>query len=236
MRPKARCSFPNAKSNQTALLRPWQCFAVPPKRWSMSRVSTINDPDCWRKLERLERIVEFHRQAELSEQFNVSSRDTQGILASSAALKVLGVWNHHDWWAKLPDQDLTPAQKDELRWDVYQQWMMLNGMLVKTIGTKLFGNEQSGMIKRVFTGIRRLRTDAGKREASAALVVSDRIDLVPPIRDREVVPRHRQRSLESRRTTQWPTTRDAAQCFRRSETWRALHGCGDGPNLLPRVR
>ena len=128
------------------------------------------------KARRLERIVEFHRQAELSEQFNVSSRDTQGILASSAALKVLGVWDRHDWWAGLPDQDLTPAQKDKLRWDVYQQWMMLDGMLVKTIGTKLFGNEQSGMIRRVFTGIRRLPTDAGKREASAALVVSDRID------------------------------------------------------------
>ncbi len=128
------------------------------------------------KAGRLERIVEFHRQAELSEQFNVSSRDTQGILASSAALKVLGVWDHHDWWTRLPDQDLTPAQKDKLRWDAYQQWMMLNGMLVKTIGTKLFGNEQSGMIKRVFTGLRRLSTDAGKREATTALVVSDRID------------------------------------------------------------
>lgn len=125
---------------------------------------------------RLEKIVEFYRQSELCEQYNVSSRDTEGIAASSAALKALGIWDQRDWWARLPVEDLTPQQRDRLQWDAYQQWLMLDGMLVKTIGTRLLGTDRSGSTLQLLSALRRMRSSAGKREAEAALVVSDRID------------------------------------------------------------
>ncbi len=128
------------------------------------------------RLERVRRIVEFHQQSELCEQYNVMSRDTQGIMASSAALRSLGIWETRDWWAHLPDDELTPEQRDQLQWDVYQQWLMLDGMLVKTIGTRLFGTSNSGSSGRLLSAIRRLGSEAGKHEAALALLVSERID------------------------------------------------------------
>ncbi|MFK8110816.1 MAG: protein kinase [Rubripirellula sp.] len=126
--------------------------------------------------QRITRIVDFYRFAELSEQCNVTSRDTHGILASTASLQALEVWDKPDWWSHLPDQDLMPNQRDQLRWDVYQQWLMLDGMLVKTIGTRLFGPSKSGGTARLLPALRRMRSSTGKSEATAALVVSDRID------------------------------------------------------------
>lgn len=128
------------------------------------------------RAQRIERIVDFYRMAELSEQFNVMSRDTQGIMAATSSLHSIGVWDKEDWWNHLPGQDLTSEQLDRLRWDVYQQWLMLDGMLVKTIGTRLFGVSNSSEKPRLFSALRNLRSGAGKTEATAALVVSDRID------------------------------------------------------------
>lgn len=129
------------------------------------------------RIDRLEKLTAFYRQAEMSEEFNVMSRDTQGIMAATAALRSLGIWDRLDWWAHLPDQDLNPQQSDQLRWDAYQQWLMLDGMLVKTIGTRLFGVMQnSGGGGRLLRALRRMQTGAGRDEAEAALVVSDRID------------------------------------------------------------
>ncbi len=132
------------------------------------------------RAERLEKIAEFYRQAELSEQFNVISRDTQGILASTASLQAIGAWDSPDWWSKLPADDLTPSQTDQLRWDVYQQWLMLDGMLIKTIGTRLFGSTNASSTMRMLSALRRMGSGAGKREADAALVACDRIDLFRP--------------------------------------------------------
>ncbi len=129
------------------------------------------------RVDRLEKIAAFYRHAELSEQYNVSSRDTQGIVASTNSLQAIGVWDTTDWWARLPAEDLSPQQKDKLCWDVYQQWLMLDGMLVKTIGTRLFGSTSASSTRRLLTALRRMGGGAGKREADAAIVVSDRIDL-----------------------------------------------------------
>ena len=125
---------------------------------------------------RLEKLTEFYRQAELCEQYNVMSRDTEGIMAATAALQALDVWDKSDWWMHLPETELNPHQRDRLRWDVYQQWLMLDGMLVKTIGTRLFGVMQTGGGGRLLRALRRMQTGAGLEEAEAALIVSDRID------------------------------------------------------------
>ncbi|KAA1260760.1 Serine/threonine-protein kinase PknD [Rubripirellula obstinata] len=128
------------------------------------------------RLQRLEKLTDFYQQSELGQQYNVMSRDTEGIMASTAALKSLGVWDKPDWWMHLPQQDLNPDRRDRLRWDVYQTWLMLDGMLIKTIGTRLFGVMQEGGGGRLLRALRRMQSGAGIEEAEAAIVVSDRID------------------------------------------------------------
>ncbi|MCC9658194.1 protein kinase domain-containing protein [Rhodopirellula halodulae] len=134
------------------------------------------------KASRLQQLVTFYDQAEKSEQFGIMSRDTQGIMAASAALKSLNIWHQRDWWNHLPDEDLSPLQQEQLRWDAYQQWIVLNGLLVKTIGTRLFGVMQASESNsesndRLWKAVLAMQTKAGIAEAEASKVVSQRIDL-----------------------------------------------------------
>ena len=128
------------------------------------------------KSRRVEQLVEFYRHSDIHERLNVMSRDTKAITACISGLNALQIWEIDDWWFRLPDQDLSPAQKDELRWDVYQQLMLLDAMLVKLSGVRLIGSERIARSKLIRGARRFLGTNAGKREAAAAQVVSDRLD------------------------------------------------------------
>lgn len=129
------------------------------------------------KANRIEALVDFYTLAETVEQQNVLSRDTKALLACTTALKRLGIWDRADWWTGLPDQDLSAEQIDRLRWDVYQQLMLMDAMLVKSIGVRLTGEGRVGGPSALLRAAGRLlTTNAGKAEAKAALVVSDRID------------------------------------------------------------
>lgn len=129
------------------------------------------------KVNRVGALVEFYRLADVVEQQNVLSRDTKALLACTTALKKLGIWDRVDWWTALPDQDLSPQQIDTLRWDVYQQLMLMDAMLVKAIGVRLTGEGRlGGTVGMWRTAGRMLTTNAGKAEAEAVLIVSDRLD------------------------------------------------------------
>ena len=129
------------------------------------------------KADRLQRIVSFYQHADIHERLNVMSRDTKAMTACISGLKSLDIFDKDDWWFRLPDEDLSAAQRDQLRWDVYQQLMLLDAMLTKTIGVRLIGTEKIASRSGLIRGARRfLGTDAGKREAAAVLVVSDRLD------------------------------------------------------------
>lgn len=134
------------------------------------------------KAERLQRLVSFYDLSEQAEEFGIMSRDTQGIMAASNALKALGIWEQRDWWNYLPHEDLSANQKDQLLWDAYQQWIILDGMLVKTIGTRLFGvmkhsDGESDSSERLWKAWTAMQTKAGIAEAQAAKVVSERVEL-----------------------------------------------------------
>ncbi|KLU01675.1 Serine/threonine-protein kinase PknB [Rhodopirellula islandica] len=134
------------------------------------------------KAERMQRLVSFYDLAEQAEEFGIMSRDTQGIMAASNAVKALGVWEQRDWWNYLPNEDLSANQRDQLLWDTYQQWIILDGMLVKTIGTRLFGvmkhsDGQSDSGERLWKAWMAMQTKAGIAEAQAAKVVSERVEL-----------------------------------------------------------
>ncbi|WP_182867198.1 protein kinase domain-containing protein [Rhodopirellula sp. JC639] len=129
------------------------------------------------KADRLNALVDFYALAETVEQQNVLSRDTKALLACTTALKRLGIWDRADWWTGLPDEDLSAEQLDRLQWDVYQQLMLMDAMLVKSIGVRLSGQGRVGGAGAMLRAAGRLlTTNAGMTEAQAALVVSDRID------------------------------------------------------------
>ncbi|MDA8744070.1 protein kinase [Rubripirellula amarantea] len=131
--------------------------------------------------DRIERIVRFYHHADQSRLHNTMSKDAEAIVESVASLNALGIWNRDDWWYALPDQDLTPTQSDDLRHDVYQQLMVLDALLIKTIATRLAGADRIGTGRTLLPSlVRFLRTDIGKREARAAIVISDRLDRFRP--------------------------------------------------------
>lgn len=129
------------------------------------------------RAERMRAIVEFYRLRDYVQDQNILSRDTKALLAAETSLKTLGIWAHQDWWNEIPGKDLSAAQRDRLCWDIYQQMMLIDAMLIKTIGVRLTGDGRvggaAGMIR---VGGRFLTTNAGKPEAEEALIVSDQID------------------------------------------------------------
>ncbi len=130
------------------------------------------------KAERLSRISDFYRYADQTHEQNLLSRDTKAIMSCTAGLRSLGILDQDDWWFRLPDEDLSPAQQDKLRWAVYQQLLTLDAVLVKSIGTRVSGPSRPGIANSLLPAIRRMvSTDAGKREAAAALIVSDRAEM-----------------------------------------------------------
>lgn len=129
------------------------------------------------KEDRIDRLVQFYRLAEITNAQNVTSRDSRAITAGRQSLESLGVWDRDDWWNHLPTEDLTPDQADQLAWDVYQQWMLINGMLVKSAGTRLTGPDRKSAAAKLLPAVRRfLRTDAGVRESKAVIAISRRIE------------------------------------------------------------
>ena len=139
-------------------------------RWNPTRQRVIA------KSQRIQRLVQFYEQADYAHQQNYLSRDTSGLMAAKAALEAVGVWDHVDWWRHLPDQDLTAIQQEHLRESVYQQLLSLDGLLIKGIGKRLSGDRQLNSSSSFLTMLRRfIRTDAGKEEARAALLVSQRV-------------------------------------------------------------
>ena len=122
------------------------------------------------KVNRLRNIVRFYRLAEYGEETNFLSRDTEAMTAITSALDAVGVWDHGDWWANLPADDLSPVQLDDLRLEVYRQLVLLSGLCVKFVGTKTLGsgnNALRGGFLRTFLSKR------GREEAKAAIVVCE---------------------------------------------------------------
>lgn len=134
-----------------------------------------------RKRDRLQRIVHFYQQADLSHIYNALNRDTKATLASTSALDAMGVLETDTWWNALPDEDLTPRQQDRLRWDVYRQLTILDALMVKAIGTRLSGSNRRGKTAQILSLTERYRTTSlGKPEAEIALTLCDRIDRFRP--------------------------------------------------------
>lgn len=77
------------------------------------------------RLAQVDRVVEYYRLAELGEERNFDQRDVEARAYIGAALTKLGIRQHGDWWAHLPEEILTAEQLDQLRQDVYHKLNLL---------------------------------------------------------------------------------------------------------------
>ncbi|MCA9141022.1 MAG: hypothetical protein KDB00_29835, partial [Planctomycetales bacterium] len=114
------------------------------------------------------------------EDFDHLARDSEAIVLFQASLDELGVWDSNTWWDDLPDDDLTPLQRDRLRWQVYRVLSALNSLYVTKM-VALMGSDSKGGTPSALKMFRSyLSTSIGKREAMASVELTNRIETFRP--------------------------------------------------------
>jgi serine/threonine protein kinase len=78
--------------------------------------------------DRVHRIVEFYKHSYDAERTVVEANphpDQKATLASlTKAMSAMRVHDHEKWWENLPDEGLLPAQRDQLKRDVYREMIL----------------------------------------------------------------------------------------------------------------
>ncbi|MCA9235890.1 MAG: protein kinase [Planctomycetales bacterium] len=78
--------------------------------------------------ERASQLSEFQRLGETAEELNFFQHDAEAQALLYDALDRIGAFDHGDWWNHLPADDLTPAQLDDLQFDVYRKLVLLTAV------------------------------------------------------------------------------------------------------------
>jgi serine/threonine protein kinase/Flp pilus assembly protein TadD len=88
--------------------------------------------------DRAERLAGFYESTDQAERLEAEQSTRADNFADSGAAAVgerglarLDVFEPGEWWNRLPDDDLTQAQRDRLREDVYHQLLLLAGVRAK---------------------------------------------------------------------------------------------------------
>jgi serine/threonine protein kinase/Flp pilus assembly protein TadD len=68
--------------------------------------------------DRVQRLVNFYRLADEAERLAFEEKIADTLAAGQSALNIVDVMRTPDWWAHLPDTDLTAAQRDHLQNEV----------------------------------------------------------------------------------------------------------------------
>ncbi len=85
-----------------------------------------------RRRAHIQRLARFHRLSAQAEELAIFENNEEAISACWSALEALSVFDHNDWWAHLPDDDLSPQQADRLRQRVYDQLILLSMFKAKS--------------------------------------------------------------------------------------------------------
>ncbi|MEQ9410764.1 MAG: protein kinase [Fuerstiella sp.] len=125
------------------------------------------------KADRLKRITEFYRLTEAAQQANYLAQDEDEIIATVAALELLGIWKHADWWNHLPVEDLNAAQHDQLQQAVYRALVLLASTYTKLTGLRTLGGGADRMPETMSERLGAIFSQGGKDEARATLAITD---------------------------------------------------------------
>jgi len=80
------------------------------------------------QLARTQKLDRFYREIDRGELLEFFEYDEQAGEAIEGALRTIGAWDAEQWWTVLPVEDLTPAQAERLREDVFRQ-LLLSGAI-----------------------------------------------------------------------------------------------------------
>ncbi len=78
--------------------------------------------------DRVHRLVRFYQLADEVERLVLLEEKTEALVAAEEALSELSVLGEKEWWAHLPDADLTPPQREHLQNEVYRQILFVAGL------------------------------------------------------------------------------------------------------------
>ncbi len=91
------------------------------------RLKTLSDRIAARE-KRTRQIVEFYKLGTKAQEETFFDRTNRSAIYCQAALDELKVLEHPDWWNHLPDADLSPLQREQLRSEVYRITTLLASM------------------------------------------------------------------------------------------------------------
>ena len=89
--------------------------------------------------DRIQRIADFQRLSDAAEQQEFFENDDRAEDLCEAALRQIGVFNEQEWWKHLPTEELTAAQADQLRENVFRELLLLASIRAKR-GLMHFGD------------------------------------------------------------------------------------------------
>ncbi|KAA5546968.1 protein kinase [Roseiconus nitratireducens] len=130
--------------------------------------------------ERIARLGKFNSLRQAGQDLDFLGRDTEAAVLLQQSLDELGFWQSDTWWDELPDDDLSPQQRDRLRWDVYRVLTSLNSLYLTRMVKVMGGESDSGAPSPLRLIRSYLATDAGTREARATLELTRRIQSFRP--------------------------------------------------------
>lgn len=96
------------------------------------------------QLARTQKLDRFYREIDRGELLEFFEYDEQAGAAIEGALRTIGAWDAEQWWTVLPVEDLTPAQAERLREDVFRQ-LLLSGAIRAKDALVDFGAKDSAL-------------------------------------------------------------------------------------------
>lgn len=148
----------------------------------LERLGAVRD-----RRQRLQQIVEFYRYVDRAEELVYFDRVGEARALLQIGIDRLGVWDHVDWWARLPAEDLTPVQLDKLQQDVFRELHLLWALrLFQVANSFLTDREAINSAHQIARCIQRFRpsfsVDCGEKFLAPAVGTDYELTLPPGYR------------------------------------------------------
>ena len=156
-----------------------------------------------------ESLLNYRQKSRLGQEAITQEQDLLGYATLRDAMSALSVFQHGDWWTRLPEEYISPADLDQLREQIYSDLLLMNIMRMKRLLMTIVQDQ----IKDPTTALKSLMT-SGKVYRSPRLL--DEIDEIERFAD--FIANYRPAT-----TLDW--TRDSLSDLRDGE-WIVMHDHG----------
>lgn len=116
--------------------------------------------------DRVERLMRFHRLADRVEGQSFLNRNLEARTAAEEGLAALDIFRHPDWWEHLPDAELTPEQRKQLRHNAYRLLLLGGGLRTLDGFTRPAGTDTAPILISAIEALERAEKIRPSRAAS----------------------------------------------------------------------